>query len=185
MEPSSPPDHDASLAPPADTAAALDHVLYAELKRLARHHLRVHAAGATVSTTELVHEAYLKFGAPHGAWHSRAHFFGSASRAMRQVIVDYARSRHAAKRGGGDRVITLTDRVGTTPDVPLDDVLALDAALNRLRVLDERLCRVVELRYFAGLDDAQIAESLRITPRTVGRDWVKARLFLARELGAR
>lgn len=171
--------------PASDTsvhADPLDGVVYTELKRLARRHLRVHAANATVSTTDLVHEAYLKFGAAEaGHWQNRAHFFGSASRAMRQVLVDYARNRQASKRGGGARAITLTGGAAA-PDDRLDEVLALDEALDRLRMLDERLCRVVEMRYFAGLEDAEIAECLGVTPRTVGRDWVKARLFLAREL---
>ncbi len=164
-------------------ASPLDGAVYAELKRLARRHLRVHAAGATVSTTDLVHEAYLKFGASgEGEWQSRAHFFGSASRAMRQALVDHARHRQASKRGGGARPVTLTGG-GAATDERLDEVLILDEALDRLRALDERLCRVVEMRYFAGLDDAEIAQILGITPRTVGRDWVKAKLFLARELG--
>jgi RNA polymerase sigma factor (TIGR02999 family) len=161
----------------------MDGAVYAELKRIARHHLRVRAAGATISTTDLVHEAYLKFGAA-GAddWSSRAHFFGSASRAMRQVLVDYARRRGAAKRGGGARAVTLTG-ADAAIDARLDEILALDEALGNLRALDERLCRVVELRYFAGLGDAEIAACLGVTARTVGRDWLKARLFLARALG--
>lgn len=175
-------DRDAAVESP-DSAGPLDGAVYAELKRLASRHLRVHAAGATVSTTDLVHEAYLKFGASGDrTWNSRAHYFGSASRAMRQVLVDYARNRQASKRGGGQRAVTLTGGA-PAPDARLDEILVLDEALERLRALDDRLCRVVELRYFAGLDDAEIAECLGVTLRTVGRDWVKARLFLARELG--
>ena len=173
--------------PVPDTAApqgTLDGDVYAQLKRLARRHLRAKPPGATVSTTDLVHEAYLKVGAAgEGTWQNRAHFFGSASRAMRQVLVDYARSRQAAKRGGGARAVTLTGANVASEDARVVEVLVLDDALNRLRALDERLCRVVELRYFAGLDDAEIAECLGVTTRTVGRDWVKARLFLAREHG--
>jgi len=169
--------------PPADP---LDGVVYGELKRIARRHLRSRASNATLSTTDLVHEAYLKFGASgEGAWGSRAHFYGSAARAMRQVLVDYARHRGAVKRGGGARPVTLTTGgiAGAALDVRFDELLVLDEALDRLRSLDERLCRVVELRYFVGLDDAEIAACLGVTARTVGRDWVKARLFLARELG--
>src|SRR5690606_34549974 len=103
-------------------------------------------------------------------WQTRAHFFGAASRAMRQVLVDYARHRQAAKRGGGERLVTLTSG-GPAPGMQFDELLVLDEALDRLRDMDERLCRVVELRYFAGLDDAAIAGCLGVTARTVGRDW--------------
>jgi len=177
----------ASAIQPPPTA--FDGAVYAELKRIAAHHLRTHADNATLCTTDLVHEAYLKLGATPATdaqdgspWQSRGHFFGAASRAMRQVLVDYARQRQAAKRGGGVRAITLTGKHAEV-EVHVDELLVLDEALDKLRALDARLCRVVEMRYFAGLGDAEIAECLGVTVRTVGRDWVKARLFLSRELG--
>lgn len=157
-------------------------VVYEELKRIARHHLRDASAKATLSTTELVHEAYLKLGhGPESGWNGRAHFFGAASRAMRQVLVDFARSRGAIKRGGGMLRISLDDAAGAL-DVQLEEILALDAALDQLNVVSERLRRVVELRFFAGLGEDEVAAILGVTPRTVSRDWLKARLFLLREL---
>jgi RNA polymerase sigma factor (TIGR02999 family) len=157
--------------------------VYAELKRIARHYLRTRDARATMSTTDLVHEAYLKFGgADVDDWQNRAHFFGSASRAMRQVLVDHARYRSAAKRGDGQAPVTLTGSDAAL-EVQWDELLVLDEALDRLRALDERLCRVVELRFFAGLSDEEIAGILDVSTRTVGRDWLKARLYLSRELG--
>ena len=168
---------------PADAGGSLDGAVYAELKRIARSHLRRRAEGATISTTDLVHDAYLKFGgADEASWRDRAHFFGSASRAMRQVLVDHARHRRAAKRGGGVAPLTLT---GNDPalEVQLDELLVLDEALDRLRDLNERLARVVELRFFAGLGDEEIAQLLDVTSRTVRRDWIKARMYLSRELG--
>jgi RNA polymerase sigma factor (TIGR02999 family) len=101
---------------------------------------------------------------------------------MRQVLVDHARQRYAAKRGGGRPAITLTGGDGAL-DVQFDELLVLDEALDRLRLLSERLCRVVELRFFAGLSEEEIAEVLNVSTRTVERDWIKARLYLSRELG--
>jgi RNA polymerase sigma factor (TIGR02999 family) len=168
---------------PAGGHATFDGAVYAELKRIASHHLRTHGAQATLCTTDLVHEAYLKFrGGEAQGWESRAHFFGSASRAMRQVLVDYARHRGAAKRGDGEPMLTLTGNDAAL-EVQLDELLVLDEALEGLRRLDERLCRVVELRFFAGLTDEEIGELLSVSTRTVGRDWLKARMYLARELG--
>ena len=156
---------------------------YAELKRIARHHLRTRSGGATISTTELVHDAYLKVVGPdRRGWENRAHFFASASQAMREVLVDHARRRHAAKRGGGNAPTTLSTGDGAI-EVQFDELLVLDEALTRLRTLNERLHRVVELRFFGGLNEEEIARILAISPRTVERDWVKARLYLARELG--
>jgi RNA polymerase sigma factor (TIGR02999 family) len=157
-------------------------LVYDELKRIARHHLRGAAAGATLSTTELVHEAFLKLRVgPASGWEGRAHFFGAASRAMRQVLVDFARRRGAAKRGGDLRRISLSQADGAL-DVELEKILALDAALEQLDAVSERLRKVVELRFFAGLGEQEVAEILGVTARTVGRDWLKARLFLMWEL---
>ena len=159
-------------------------VVYEELKRIAHRHLREAGASDTLSTTELVHEAYLKLSpAAEGQWENRAHFFGAASRAMRQVLVDFARKRQAIKRGGMQERVTLqSSHAALELELELDQILALDAALDRLNAVDERLRKVVELRFFAGLSGTEIAELLGVTPRTVERDWVKARLFLLHEL---
>ncbi|MCU0647615.1 MAG: ECF-type sigma factor [Gemmatimonadaceae bacterium] len=173
----------ATGATTAPTTRGLDPAVYDELKRIARHHLRTRASAATISTTDLLHEAWLKVGGPADPrWRDRAHFFGSASRAMRQLLVDYARHRHAAKRGGGAAPVTLTDAESALA-VQLDDLIALDDALEQLRGVSERLCRVVELRFFAGLEEEEVAEVLGVTSRTVRRDWTKARLLLAEALG--
>lgn len=155
---------------------------YEELKRLA--HRQMHDVGAadTLSTTELVHEAYLKLARTEGeGWDDRAHFFGAAARAMRQVLVDYARQRTAVKRGGALTRVTLRSSDAAL-EVQLDELLALDGALDRLDALNRRLREVVELRFFGGLRETEIAKMLGVTPRTVERDWAKARLFLIREL---
>lgn len=155
-------------------------VVYDELKRIAHHHLH-DAGGETLSTTDLVHEAYLKLSHSPGQWDNRAHFFGAASRAMRQVLVDFARKRQADKRGGGRDIVTLQSSDAAL-DLELDEMLALDSALDRLNEVDQRLRQVVELRFFGGLPATEIADLLDVTPRTVERDWVKARLFLLHEL---
>ena len=156
-------------------------LVYDELKRLAHHQLNSMAADATLSTTELVHEAFLKLSRGDSTWKGRAHFFGSASRAMRQILVDFARRRQAEKRGGDHRRVSLSE-ADLALDVELDQMLALDTALNNLNARDERLRQLVELRFFGGLPEQEIAEILGISPRTVERDWLKARLFLLREL---
>jgi RNA polymerase sigma factor (TIGR02999 family) len=162
----------------------MDPVLYEELKRIAHRHLRADGM-LTLSTTELVHEAYLKLGqGPESGWDGRAHFFGAASHAMRQVLVDFARRRNAAKRGGQLQRVSLGD-ADAVLDMQLDEILALDAALERLNSVDERLRQIVELRFFGGLGAEEVAEILRVTPRTIERNWLKARLFLLGELGSR
>lgn len=172
---------DRSFADPgADDA--LYSAVYDELKRVARRHLRVRAGNATINTTELVHEAFLKLspGNAHG-WDDRAHFFGAASRAMRQVLVDFARRRRAAKRGGSWRAVTLCD-ADLGLELELDRILELDDALRQLDAADPRLRQVVELRFFGGVAEQDIARMLGVSARTVERDWLKARLFLLREL---
>jgi RNA polymerase sigma factor (TIGR02999 family) len=156
-------------------------VVYDELKRIAHRHLNDVGAADTLSTTDLVHEAYLKLSHTPDQWDNRAHFFGAASRAMRQVLVDFARKRNATKRGGEQERVTLHSSDASL-DLQLDEMLALDAALDRLNAVDQRLREVVELRFFGGLSANEIAAMLSVTPRTVERDWVKARLFLLREL---
>ena len=157
-------------------------VVYEELKRIARHHLRGTNAKETLSTTELVHEAYLKISpGPASGWDGRGHFFGAATRAMRQVLVDFARRRGAAKRGGEMQRISLGGVDGAL-DLELDSILTLDAALERLNAVDPRLRQIVELRYFGGLPETEIAAILGVSLRTVERNWLKARMFLLREM---
>jgi RNA polymerase sigma factor (TIGR02999 family) len=164
------------------TPDALFPIVYDELKRVARRQLRLVAAHATISTTELVHEAFLKLARnADPAWEGRAHFFGTAARAMRQVLVEFARRRNAAKRGGGNRPVTLSDAQASL-QVEIDSILALDQALGQLDKIDARLRQVVELRFFAGLPSPEIAQLLGVTARTVERDWLKAKLILLREM---
>jgi RNA polymerase sigma factor (TIGR02999 family) len=163
---------------------ALYPLVYEELKRIARRQRRDLGSSATLRTTELVHEAYFKLGGTSGAtWEHRAHFFGAASRAMRQVLVDFARKRNAAKRGGGAQLVSLS-QAGAAVELELDEILALHDALDKLNEVDERLRLLVELRFFGGLPDDEIALMLDVSTRTVGRDWLKAKLFLLHELQA-
>lgn len=167
--------------PPEDgpaPAAELFAAVYGELKRLAHGQLARGPRG-TLSTTALVHEAYLKLrGSSVG---DREHFLALAARAMRQVLVDYARERRAAKRGGGLARVSL-DGEALAVETLVDEVLAVDTALARLEAVDERLARLVEWRYFGGMTDVEIAAALGVTDRTLRRDWLKARAFLYREL---
>lgn len=167
-----------------DTASwnALYTRLYDELHRLARR-VRAGRAGETLSTTALVHEVYVKLRPSADLdWAGRAHFFGVAARAMREVLVTAARQRGAAKRGGGAVAVTFGDDLAQ-PARP-DDVLALDEALARLAALDARRAHVVELRFFAGLTAPETATVLGVSVPTVERDWRMARAWLADALGA-
>ena len=163
---------------------ALDRVLatlYQELHGMARRQLAGQQHGHTLNATALVHEAYLKLigrGDGSAKFDDRAHFFAYAASAMRSVIVDYARQRLAQKRGGDlHRVTDLPEDIegGLRLD---EDMLGLDTALNRLTAVDPRLTQVVELRYFAGLSEAEIAELQERSERSIRRDWQKARMFL-------
>ena len=168
----------------AEGTSELFPIVYDELKRLARHHRHANAGFSTLCTTELVHEAYLKLaGNRPESWDGRHHFFGAASRAMRQVLVDFARRRQADKRGAGQPAVSLRE-ASAAIEFELDEILEVDAALDKLDAVDPRLRRIVELRFFAGLPESDIAQMLDVSVRTVGRDWMKARMFLLRELEA-
>jgi RNA polymerase sigma factor (TIGR02999 family) len=157
--------------------------VYDDLKRLAGRQLAGRSADATLSPTALVHEAYLRLARP-GALdqRDRTHFFAVAARAMRQIVIDGARRRLAEKRGGGALAVELDEgRIAGRFAAP-EELLALDAALGRLERLDERLARVVELRFFGGLTLDEIGATFDLGERTIKRDWRKARAFLYREL---
>jgi RNA polymerase sigma factor (TIGR02999 family) len=154
---------------------------YDELRELAAVHLRGERTGHTLQPTALVHEAFLRlFGNVGSGWENRAHFFGAAGEAMRRILVDYARRRNAAKRGGGVESESFTD-APTAPD-RLTQILAVDEALERLGAEDERKRKLVELRFFAGLTLEEAATTLDISLRTTKRDWAFAKAWLYREL---
>lgn len=157
-------------------------LVHDELRVIASRLLRYEAPGHTLQPTDLVHEAYLKLsGGSLPDWHNRAHFFGIASNTMRRLLVDHARRRKAAKRGGGVAPLRVTnEQIGV--DLSFDELLSLDDALDRLGELDPRLLQVVERRFFGGLTEDEIAESLGVTTRTVQRDWARARAWLYKEL---
>ena len=155
-------------------------LVYDELRRLARSYLRRERSQHTLQSTALVHEAYLRLVDQNVDWQSRAHFFGIAAQMMRRILVDHARARHAAKRGDGLKV-TLDEGMALAEAQSLD-VLALDRALNELAKVDEQQGKVVELRYFAGLSELEIAALLQRSERSVRRDWQKARMFLLASL---
>lgn len=174
---------EAALEPWGDaTTDELFPVVYDELKRMARRHLRMVRGRATICTTELVHEAFLRLSHREGvSWDDRAHFFGSASRAMRQILVAFAR-RHFAVKRRADRVsLSIIDGQAAL-EAQLDQILGIDQALSRLDELSPRLRQIVELRFFGGLPQEDVAALIGVSIRTVERDWMKARLFLLREL---
>ena len=157
-------------------------LVYDELRRLARSFLARERGGHTLQPTALVHEAYVRLvDQTRVDWQNRAHFYGIAARMMRRVLIDHARAHAAGKRGGAAVRLSLDD-----VQVPIEqraaDLVALDEALERLAQMDERKCRVVEMRFFGGLTDEEIAEVMGVTTRTVLRDWKTARLWLYREL---
>lgn len=166
-------------------------LVYDELRRLARRHLRHERAGHTLQSTGLVHEAFLRLSQESVVqWQSRAQFFGLASKLMRHILVDHARAREADKRGGGQALLSLDElpdgseaRTAWQGGESAHDILALDQALQRLEQLDPQQSHVVELRFFGGLSIEETAAALEISPATVKREWVTARAWLLRELG--
>jgi len=172
-----------SLGPGSEAAKnRLFGAVYDELRTMARRLVRDERASLTLQPTDLVHEAFVRLAESSVSWESRAHFFGIAARAMRQVLVDHARARNAEKRGGGRTRITLSEATSIEPP-PSWEILALHEALEKLARENERVARGAELRIFAGLTGAEAAHVLGVSARTVAGDWTIARLWLTRELG--
>jgi RNA polymerase sigma-70 factor, ECF subfamily len=168
-----------------DPSAAdrLTPIVYDELRKMAEAHVRGERAAHTLQPTALIHEAYLRLvDQKQPDWSGRTQFFRFAARLMRQILVDYARSRNAEKRGGGSTRITLTDLNARTSERSVD-LFALDEALNRMAAFDERRSRVLELHYFGGLTETETAESLELSVATVRRDLRLAEAWLWKELG--
>jgi RNA polymerase sigma factor (TIGR02999 family) len=159
-------------------------LVYDELRRLAGRYLRREKPGHTLQATALVHEAYLELvDASRVSWQGRTHFFAVGARVMRRLLIDHARGRGRQRRGGGARRVSLHEAlVPAGEDLDREQLLDLDAALEKLAGLDERQARVVELRAFGGLTNAEIAALLGVSERTVERDWRFARAWLRREL---
>ena len=175
---------DAARAGDPDANEALFASVYPRLLQIARQRRRGWRGDDTMDTTALVHEAYLKIAARPGAeYESRGHFFAVAATAMRQILINYAEKKSARKRGGGATPVTLRDS-DIVADEAVDDMLALNAALEKLQELSERQARVVECLFFAGYGVAETAEALDISPATVKRDWAAARAWLYREMHA-
>jgi RNA polymerase sigma factor (TIGR02999 family) len=158
-------------------------ILYPELRRIAHARLARNVRDAMMDTTSLVHECYLKFAqAERLTPGDRIHFLSYSATVMRSIIVDAVRANQAERRGGDVQHVTLNTGVGEALANPEDEILDVHAALEGLAKLDERLVRVVEMRYFGGMKDTEIAQALGLTDRTVRRDWEKARLLLAHAL---
>jgi RNA polymerase sigma factor (TIGR02999 family) len=166
----------------ADALEQLLPLVYDELRRVARARLRQEQPGHTLQATALVHEAYLRLlGGRPPTSQNRTHLFGVAARLMREILVDHARRKAAHKRGGAATLIALDESVAA-PEIGTLDLLALDEALTELHALDERLCRVVELKFFAGLNIDETAQALRVSTATVERDWTVAKAWLHQRL---
>jgi RNA polymerase sigma factor (TIGR02999 family) len=169
-------------------AAAFDRLVplvYDELRRVARGHLRREPPGHALQATALVHEVFLRLvDVDRMTLESRTHFFAMSARLMRQILVDHARRKRAGKRGGGATVVGLDEVVSAAAQTSGVDVLALDEALEALSSFDARQCRVVELRFFAGLKIPEVADALGVSTATVEREWAMAKAWLYRRLSA-
>jgi RNA polymerase sigma factor (TIGR02999 family) len=165
--------------------AALDKLMplvYAELRQIARRYMNSQNPGHTLQTTALINEAYLKLiNQPDKQWQNRSHFFAVAAQAMRHILVDYARSKQYAKRGGGAQQVSLDDALSVSNE-RAGELVALDDALRRLAEIDHRKSLIVELRFFGGLSVEETAEALKVSSITVMRDWSLAKAWLHREL---
>jgi RNA polymerase sigma factor (TIGR02999 family) len=170
----------------SDAADQLIRLVYPELRRIAGACMRDERPGHSLQPTALIHEAWLRLaGQSQIAWRDRAHFFGLAARMMRRILVDRARARLADKRGAGARVLNLEwIEIDSSPR-KLEEILAVDEALERLRQLDPREAQIVEMHYFAGMTVKETAAALGISPRTVDREWALASTWLRRELSGR
>ncbi len=157
-------------------------LVHQELHRLAHNYMRREQKGHTLQTSALVNEAYLRLVDAQGVgWQNRAHFFAVSAQIMRRILVDFARSRQNLKRGGGAQRVSLDEALVVSAERGAD-LLALDEALGRLSSLSPRQSQVVEMRYFGGLSEEEVAEVLKVSPRTVRSDWSLARVWLYREL---
>lgn len=165
-----------------EAEARLMEATYRELRKIAAGHLRRERTGLSVQTTDLVHDAYLRLVDQAATdWRDRGHFFQVAAHVMRQILIDRARKRCAGKRGGGAPQLSL-DRVLNLAEEDSTGLLALEEALERLEKADRRQCQVVEMRFFAGMSEDQIAEALGVSSRTINREWRLARAWLYQEL---
>jgi len=168
-----------------DVRDELMSVVYQELHRLAHHYMKRESPGHTLQTSALVNEAFVRLvDQKNVQWQNRAHFFGIAAQMMRRILVDYARNRRYAKRGGDARQVTLNEDL-IVPDQRSADVVALDEALTDLAKFDDRKSKVVELRFFGGLSIEETAEVLAVSPGTVMRDWTLAKAWLKRAMTAK
>jgi RNA polymerase sigma factor (TIGR02999 family) len=166
-----------------DSANALLKLVYAELHRQAHRYLQKERAGHTLQTTALVHEAYLKLvGQKSVVWESRSHFYAIAATMMRRILIDYAKTKHRVRRGGVHSDLPLENALTIRVSETDFDLLALDEALNRLAAKEAQLAKVVELRFFSGLDVVETAEVLGLSESTIKRDWRMAKAWLRREL---
>lgn len=156
-------------------------LVYEELRRLARQHLRYERPGHTLQTSALLHEAYLRLVEQAVPWQNRAHFFGIAARLMRQILVNHARARHRLKRGGAQQQVSLSAAADVAAGRAVE-VLALDEALKSLAELDPRKSQIIELRFFGGLTTEETATALGISDSTVEREWRLAKAWLQREI---
>jgi RNA polymerase sigma factor (TIGR02999 family) len=154
-----------------------------ELRRLARHYMRNERVGHTLQPTALINEAYMRLaGYTEMDWQSRAHFIGVAASVMRQVLIDYARKKHAAKRGGSERDVELEENLAGISNEQSTELLDLDRALDKLAEMNARQAKIVEMRYFGGLTVEETAEALGVSPITVKRDWAVARAWLSSQI---